>query len=248
MFSKKRTQSRLEQEVRGLFWAFLVAIFIRTFLFQPFNIPSSSMYPTLMIGDFLFVSKYSYGFSKYSLPFMPNLFSGRFWEGKPTTGQVIVFTYPKDTSLDYIKRLIGVPGDRIQVKKGHLHINGEPVKLERIEDYQLVDEKSKRLMVIPQYMETLPNGVRHAILKIFPFGEGPLDNFDEITVPEDYYFFMGDNRDNSSDSRDPKVGLIHKDYLLGPAQLIFFSTEAKWYEIANWLPGLRWQRILNVIR
>jgi signal peptidase I len=241
-------KEKLKKELKGLTWAFVIAMIVRTFLFQPFNIPSGSMYPTLMVGDFLFVTKYSYGYSPYSLPFAPKLFTGRIWKGSPERGQVVVFTNPKDPSIDFIKRLVGLPGDRIQVIKGVLHINGEPVKLEKIEDYHMLDDKTKRLKVIPQYIETLPNGVKHPILKAMPFGEGSLDNTPEYIVPADHYFMMGDNRDNSQDSRVMSmVGFIPEEYLIGPAKILFFSTEAKWHEVMNWLPGIRFNRIAKMI-
>ncbi|HXF90313.1 MAG TPA: signal peptidase I [Candidatus Nitrosotenuis sp.] len=245
---KSTRMEKIKKEFKGLFWAFIIAMFVRTFMFQPFNIPSGSMYPTLMVGDFLFVSKYSYGYSRYSLPFAPNIIEGRIWSSQPERGQVVVFTNPKDTSFDYIKRLVGLPGDRIQVIQGVLHINGEPVKLEKIDDYHMIDDKTHRLKVMPQYIETLPNGVKHHILKAKPFGEGDLDNTPEYVVPEGHYFMMGDNRDNSQDSRVmEKVGFIPEQYLIGPARILFFSTEAKWYDVINWIPGIRFDRLIKVI-
>lgn len=241
--------NRTIKEIKGLFWALVFALLIRTFLFQPFNIPSGSMYPTLMVGDYIFVTKYSYGFSKYSFPFAPNLFSGRKMETRrPTMGEVVVFTNPKDPSMDYIKRLVGLPGDRIQIKQGVLHINGVPVKLEKIEDYPMIDYRTNQLVVLPQYIETLPNGQQHKILKALPFGQGPLDNTEEYVVPAGHYFMMGDNRDNSQDSRVlDRVGYIPEEFLIGPAQVIFFSTEAKWFEFDNWFSGLRPKRICTLI-
>lgn len=240
---------RTIKEIKGLFWALIFALLIRTFLFQPFNIPSGSMYPTLMVGDYIFVTKYSYGFSKFSFPFAPNLFSGRVMETRqPETGEVMVFTNPIDQSMDYIKRLVGQPGDKIQVKQGILHINGVPVKLERIEDYPMIDYKTKQLLVIPQYIETLPNGKQYKILKHAPFGQGALDNTQEFIVPTGHYFFMGDNRDHSGDSRLLEtLGYVPKEFLIGPAKVIFFSTEAKWYELDNWMSGLRPKRLLTMI-
>lgn len=240
---------RTIKEIKGLFWALVFALLIRTFLFQPFNIPSGSMYPTLMVGDYIFVTKYSYGLSKYSFPFAPPLFSGRKMEiRKPVVGEVVVFTNPKDPSMDYIKRLVGMPGDRIQVKQGVLHINGVPVKLEKIEDYPMIDYKTNQLVVLPQYIETLPNGTQHKILKAMPLGQGPLDNTEEYIVPEGHYFMMGDNRDHSQDSRVlDKVGYIPEEFLIGPAQVIFFSTEAKWFEFDNWISGLRPKRVFTPI-
>lgn len=240
---------RLIKEIKGFAWALLFAMLIRTFLFQPFNIPSGSMYPTLMVGDYIFVNKFTYGYSNFSFPFAPNFFEGRIMQSNPTVGEVVVFTGPKDTSMDFIKRCVGKPGDKIQVKKGVLHINGEAVKLERIEDYTMVDYKTQQLLVVPQYIETLPNGKAYKILKAQPFGEGALDNTQEYIVPAGHYFMMGDNRDNSTDSRVlEKIGFIPEQYLIGPAKAIFFSTEAKWYELDNWISGLRPNRVLSVIR
>jgi signal peptidase I len=239
---------KIKNELKGLFWAFIIAMFVRTFLYQPFVIPSGSMYPTMMVGDFLFVSKYTYGYSRYSLPFTPNLMKDRIWSKAPERGQVIVFTNQKDPSMDLIKRLVGLPGDRIQVKKGILHINGEPVKLEKIEDYSMMDERTQKRKVIPQYMETLPNGVQHPILKSAPFGEGGLDDTPEYIVPVGHYFMMGDNRDSSKDSRVmEEVGFVPEEYLIGPARLIFFSTEAKWYNVMDWISGIRFDRIMTSI-
>lgn len=240
---------RIIKEIKGLLWALFFALLIRTFLFQPFNIPSGSMYPTLMVGDYIFVTKYTYGLSNYSFPFAPALFANRVLEmRKPELGEVVVFTNPMDKSMDYIKRLVGQPGDKIQVKKGVLHINGEPVKLERIEDYIMVDYKTKELQVIPQYIETLPNGKKYKILKHAPFGQGALDNTPEYVVPAGHYFMMGDNRDHSQDSRVLEaVGYIPEKFLIGPAKAIFFSTEAKWYEIDNWLTGIRPRRVITMI-
>jgi signal peptidase I len=191
---------KMKKEIRGFAVAFAIAMLIRTFLYQPFNIPSGSMIPTLLIGDYLFVSKFSYGYSRHSFPFGLKIFSGRVWPTAPKQGDVAVFYNPKHNNLDYIKRVIGLPGDHIQVVEGVLHINGQPVTLERIEDYHTLG-KDGRLQVIPQYIETLPNGLKHRILKSAPFGKGHLDNTQVYIVPEGHYFMMGDNRDNSSDSR-----------------------------------------------
>ncbi|MEI8295128.1 MAG: signal peptidase I [Alphaproteobacteria bacterium] len=273
----RQENSRFWAEVRGLAIALAIALLIRTFLFQPFNIPTGSMYPTLEVGDFLVVTKYSYGFSRYSLPFAPPLSEGRVLAAVPKLGDVVVFNNPKDQGdtlakddslwgqfvawfdprswmfadkdqgLDYIKRLVGLPGDRIQVKAGVLHINGEPVKLERIEDYSMVVDGS--LKVIPQFLETLPNGVVHPILKSRPFGEGALDDTPEYVVPDKHYFMMGDNRDNSGDSRLPdRVGFVSETQLVGKAEFRFFSTDAKWNQPTQWLAGLRLGRFFTWIR
>lgn len=241
------SKSKVIKEIRGFGFAFIIAMIIRTFFYQPFNIPSGSMYPTLMVGDFLFVSKFTYGFSRHSFPFGLKFFSGRKMDTPPKLGDVVVFFNPKDRDLDYIKRLVGLPGDRVQVKDGVLHINSQPVKLERMDDYAWVD--NGRMRVVPQYMETLPNGVRHPILKSAEFGKGGLDNTVEFTVPEGHYFMMGDNRDHSKDSRVMEsVGFIPNENLIGRADILFYSTEAKWWEPWNWLFGARYSRILNFIR
>src|SRR5579871_3321316 len=181
---------RTIQEIMGFIWAFIVAIVIQTFLFQPFYVPSGSMYPTLEVGDFFVASKFSYGYSPYSLPWIhPKVFEGRVWSGDPTRGQVVAFNGEPNSELDFIKRCVGLPGDRIQMRKGVLFINGEAVKLERIEDYPYKRRKEEEVhgvrqvlpegyveKMIPQYLETLPNGVVHKILKEKPFGEGPYDD------------------------------------------------------------------------
>lgn len=245
IFGMDRT--KLKKEIKGLLGAFAIAMLIRTFAYQPFNIPSGSMIPTLLIGDYLFVNKFCYGYSRHSLPFGFNLFSGRIWPKDLKRGEVVVFFNPKHDNLDYIKRLVGLPGDRIQVKEGVLHINGEAVKLERIQDYHTVDDKGQ-LRVIPQYTETLPNGVKHPILKMMPMGKGRLDNTEEFIVPEGHYFMMGDNRDNSSDSRVMKsVGYIPSENIIGRAEILFFSTEAKWYEPWQWPFALRYNRLAQII-
>ncbi|MBV8915517.1 MAG: signal peptidase I, partial [Acetobacteraceae bacterium] len=159
----KRRSSGLLDNVKTIVYAGLIAVIIRTFLFEPFNIPSGSMIPTLLIGDYLFVEKYSYGYSHYSLPFSPDLFSGRIWAGTPHRGDVVVFKYPRDTSEDYIKRVIGLPGDTVQVREGQLYINGQEVPRRPEGDY-LADDDGIHI-VLRRYQEVLPGGVTHDILK-----------------------------------------------------------------------------------
>ncbi len=183
---------------KTLFWAIVIAIFVRTFAFEPFNIPSGSMMPTLLIGDYLFVSKTAYGYSKYSFPWGLAPFEGRVWEDAPKRGEVVVFRPPGQPDTDFIKRVIGLPGDRIQMKQGVLYINGEAVKRERIADFQYNEGKTDR--PVPQYIETLPGGVTHTIIET-KGDNGELDNTPVYIVPEGDYFMMGDNRDNSNDSR-----------------------------------------------
>lgn len=246
MFMKKAIQETL-----GLLWAFIIAIAIQTFLFQPFYVPTGSMYPTLEVGDFFIASKFSYGYSPYSLPwYHPPLFKGRIWAGQPKLGQVVAFNGEPKSTDDFIKRCVGLPGDKIQMIKGVLYINGVASKYERINDYMMIDpRRPSEVSVIPQYNETLPNGVVHRILKEKPFGEASYDNTQEFLIPEGHYFMMGDNRDNSIDSRAGfPVGFVPAEKLIGPAQVLWFSTQAKWYEPLRWLSGLRLDRFFTWVR
>ncbi|MBX9805188.1 MAG: signal peptidase I [Alphaproteobacteria bacterium] len=243
--------NRAVREFFGLLWALVIAIIIQTFLFQPFYVPSASMYPTLEVGDFFVASKFSYGYSVYSLPwYHPKVFSGRIWEGQPTVGQVLAFNGEPTSTDDYIKRCVGVPGDRVQMIQGLLHINGVSAKVERIDDYLYVDpRKPGEVKVFPQYIETLPNGVAHRIVKEKPFGEAQFDNTQEFVVPAGHYFMVGDNRDNSWDSRAMSpIGFVPAEKLIGPAQFLWFSTEAKWYEPQKWLTSMRFNRFFTWIR
>ncbi len=218
-----------------IIYAVLIAVVVRVVLFEPFNIPSGSMYPTLLEGDYLFVSKYSYGYSRYSFPFGLAPFEGRIWEDPVERGDVAVFRKPPQNETDYIKRIIGLPGDTIQVVGGVLWINGMPVLRERIEDFE---------GGIPQYVETLPNGREHRILEK-DGDRGSNDNTRVFTVPEGYYFAMGDNRDNSSDSR--VIGPIPAANLIGRAEILFFShdSSAALWEVWKWPFAIRYGRLLN---
>jgi signal peptidase I len=237
------------ETIKVIIQALLIALVIRTLLFQPFNIPSGSLVPTLLVGDYLFVSKYAYGYSRYSLPFGPRIFSGRIWGAEPQLGDIVVFKLPKDNSTGFIKRVVGLPGDRIQMIDGILHINGQPVRREPIEDYAMYDAFG-RLMVVPQYLETLPNGVRHRIIEL-EGGHGEGDNTPVFTVPAGHYFMMGDNRDNSDDSRDQSsVGYVPFENLIGRAEIIFFSIDehASAWRIWEWPWAVRWNRLLQPVR
>src|SRR5207244_1036897 len=194
----KRKEGGVGEFVRLLIHAGIIALVIRTFLFQPFNIPSGSMKATLLVGDYLFVSKYSYGYSHYSIPLSPPIFSGRIFGSEPARGDIVVFRLPREDSTDYIKRVIGLPGDRIQMRHGLLRINGTPVKRERIEDFTETEE-GQGVTRVKRWRETLPNGVSHTTLDLID--EGFYDNTQEYVVPAGHYFMMGDNRDNSTDSR-----------------------------------------------
>ena len=200
-----------------------IALLVRSFLFDPFNIPSASMVPTLQVGDYLFVEKYAYGYSRYSFPLDLIPFSGRFFEKQVTRGDIAVFRQPKKTNIDYIKRIVGLPGDKIQVSHGILRINDVPVARDfrGSEDYT----DGQMFHVYKRYIETLPNDVNHYIYEFSD--EGPLDDTPVYTVPPGYYFAMGDNRDSSQDSRvQSEVGFVPAENMIGRASFIFFSIES----------------------
>lgn len=244
---KDSSSSGWGETVRTVLYALGIALLVRTFAYEPFSIPSGSMKPTLLIGDYLFVSKLSYGLSRYSVPFSPPLFSGRVFEDAPERGDVAVFRQPTDTSIDYIKRIVGLPGDRLQVVRGLLHINGQPVKRERIEDY-LKRDSFGNVTRVYQYVETLPNGVSHRILEE-QGDRGAMDNTPVFTVPQGHYFGMGDNRDNSRDSRFPDVGYIPAENFIGRADVLFFSKreDVAWWQIWALPFGLRYDRFFGAI-
>ncbi len=245
--------------------AVVASIGIRSFLVELFNIPSESMLPTLMIGDYLVVTKYSYGYSRHSFPFSPPLFKGRLFDRTPQRGDVVVFKLPRDGRTDYIKRVIGLPGDRIQMVGGQLFINGKPVKREHVADFRVrvsphnrcphfmqeEDSQGRRWCRYPQYRETLPNGVSYLTLDIEQ--QSREDNTRTFTVPPGHYFMMGDNRDNSADSRLPRsigVGYVPAENLVGRAEFIFFSTDgsARWWNPISWFTAVRWERLFVSLR
>ncbi|MQX35326.1 signal peptidase I [Roseospira navarrensis] len=243
---QKKKTGGFGETIRTVIYAVLIAIVIRTVAYEPFNIPSASMVPTLEIGDYLFVSKFSYGYSKHSLPFSFPPFPGRILATQPERGDVAVFKLPADPAVDYIKRVIGLPGDRIQMVQGVLHINGKPVRRERIEDAVWRDQGGN-VHRSPRYLETLPNGVTHVILEDRR-DTGPFDQTREFVVPDGHFFMMGDNRDNSADSR-ADVGFVPFENLVGRAEIIFFSNDgsAALWEVWKWPWAIRFDRIFNTV-
>ena len=243
---EKTSQGGFTDTLKTVVYAVLIALFVRTVFAEPFSIPSGSMIPTLLVGDYLFVSKMSNGYSRHSLPLSMPLIKGRIFYQEPKRGDILVFKLPSDNHTDYIKRVIGLPGDRIQVKEGRLYINGNMI--ERIPEGEYVMRSASGTAErFEKYTEVLPEGFRHPIIEASD--TGAFDNTEEFVVPEDHFFMMGDNRDNSLDSRSIKVGFVPKVNLVGKAKFLFFSNDgtAALWQIWSWPMAVRWSRLFNGI-
>ena len=220
--NKKKIIHIIYDNFKTLIAALVIAVLIRSFLFQPFYIPSSSMEPTLLVGDRIFVSKYSYGYSKHSFPFSPNITNERFFSKLPKRGDLVVFKTPADNRTDYIKRLIGMPGDTIQFVKGEILINNKKISRKKTDNKKII-RCGNFLLETNTFIETLPNGLEHLVAYK---KKGTLQNSKIFKVPPNHYFLLGDNRDCSKDSRYlNSVGYVNNSNLVGKAQLIFFSND-----------------------
>ena len=232
---------------KTLIYALIIAVTIRSLIIQPFYIPSSSMEPNLLVGDRLFVTKYTYGYSKHSFPFSPSIFNDRFFFNKPKRGDVVVFKTPADNRTDYIKRLIGVPGDRIRFIDSNLYLNNSEILKSKISKDDIIYCGNRKIDVFT-FEESLPNGKKYktVYLKNLTF-----QNSDVFIVPKEHYFFLGDNRDCSKDSRFlSSVGYVHKDNLVGKAQFIFFSSDrnkGSFFEFWKWHKSIRFTRTFDKI-
>ena len=237
----KREGGSLKETISVIIQALFLALLIRSFLVQPFNIPSGSMKPSLLVGDYVFVTKWSYGYSRYSLPFGLPLFSGRVWSGEPARGDIVVFKYPPDPGKDYIKRVIGLPGDEVQLRDSVVYINGEAV--DRVDAGKFFDDSNNNR--IPMFEERL-DGTSYRTLDIRSGSSG--DTSRVFVVPPKTYFFLGDNRDNSADSRYD-VGFVPAENLVGRAYIIFLSIRGEGgggaWQIWRWPSDMRWERLFT---
>ncbi|MCA7010675.1 signal peptidase I [Wolbachia endosymbiont of Tribolium confusum] len=238
--------ARTRKFLSSLFFLLLIALSIRSFLFEPFHIPSGSMKSTLLEGDYIFTSKYSYGYSKHSFPFSPNIFSGRIFYTPPERGDIIVFKPTRNDSIRFVKRVIGIPGDKVQMIEGELYLNDQKIERRQIENF--FDYESKRN--IARYIETLPSGKEHEIL-IDNVSNKLSYNTPVYYVPDDQFFVMGDNRNNSFDSRFPEIGFIPAENIVGRVGMVGLSFKLG---KVDWLPfdfrlpiALRFDRVLHKV-
>jgi signal peptidase I len=257
--ARKTSEGGWRETIKIVIHALILAMIVRVFFYQPFNIPSGSMKSTLLVGDYLFVSKLSYGYSRYSFPFGLPILSGRVFAAEPKRGDVVVFKLPRDNSTDFIKRVIGLPGDEIIVRGGVVFVNGKEVPKRRVDDFVTAEDDGKARS-IPRFEETLPNGVKYLVLD--SESNGPFDNVGPYKVPAGHYFMMGDNRDNSTDSRALwGVGYVPFENLVGRAEIIFFSVDgfcshsssSKIWQYISLVTcsvqnGVRWGRFFNLVR
>ena len=245
---KKKFFVTVFENIKTLFYALIIALIIRSLFLQPFYIPSSSMEPTLLVGDRIFVTKYAYGYSKHSFPFSPPFFSGRLFDKEPSYGDLVVFKTPADNRTDYIKRLIGLPGHTVQFKNGKLLLNKKEILREEVN----IKQEIRCGMTSPKvkgFKETLPNGKQY----IAVYNQlGTMQNTDEYKVPKNYFFFLGDNRDCSKDSRYlSSVGYVSSENLVGRATIIFFSNDTisgSVLKFWNWNQSLRIERSFKLLK
>ncbi len=237
-------KKKILENIKTLFYALIIALIIRSFLYQPFYIPSSSMEPNLLIGDRIFVSKYSYGYSRHSLPFSPKIYNKRVFPKTPKRGDIIVFKTPADNRTDYIKRLIGLPGDTIQISNKELYLNDVKILQEKIENKTNIS-CGREFIKANFFKETLPNGISYIATYR---SDGTMINSDKFVVPDNHYFFMGDNRDCSKDSRFlSSVGYVNFNNLVGKAELIFFSNDRSKGSLLKFWRTLRFNRFFKKI-
>ena len=241
-------KKKIIENIKTIIYALIIALIIRSFLFQPFYIPSSSMEPNLLVGDRLFVSKYSYGYSRHSLPFSPNITQKRYFSKNPERGDVVVFKTPADNRTDYIKRLIGLPGDNLQIIEGELYLNSQKIQRNKVEITFNINCGNGKLN-INAFEEFLPGGEKY--IAVYN-KEGTMQNTDKFIVPDEHYFFMGDNRDCSKDSRFlSSVGYVTFNNLVGKASMIFFSNDKKkgnFFEFWKWHKSIRIDRFFNKVQ
>jgi signal peptidase I len=245
-FEKKRRYT-WDDTIKTFIFAVVLAVLFRSFAYEPFHIPSGSMKSNLLVGDYLFVSKFAYGYSRYSFPLGLPLFEGRILDNnKPERGDVAVFRLPSNPRIDYIKRIIGMPGDRVQVKGGIVYINDQPLERHMLDKYS-DSENPYYVKAMPRFEEVLPEGKIITILK--ERNHGAADDTPVYEIPQGFYFMMGDNRDNSRDSRFSEVGLVPEVNMIGRAEIIFFSTDGsfEWLNPISWFTSMRFDRFFKLI-